>query len=199
MHKHNKNLKNRNLLSQIDRMLHSLNKGLIYRNSLLGFCAKLIALKPQASPYYQGKLLDNLLKNYPLKQNPTLRSLVVALPKLRFDNILPKFNFKVASLLVSLVCLIAFASGINPQNNQDASQKQVLTPAFTSKIVLGNPKTNLSQSTNKEGNTIDKFTSSSKRTIERGEFRIIQEDYGFKLIEYILPDGSTIKVIKGLL
>lgn len=183
MSQSNNNLQNRKLLLEINKMLSSKGKSSVYKNSLLGFCAKLISLKPQEPPYFRKILLRKLiLQAQNLKKNrpPSRVFKVLNSPCWQAPD------FRIASILISLVLIIALASIIKVNYLQLPTPNQTKeTPPYSG--YTPHPF-------DQKGDILHSLPNLSK-----GSSQILKENYGFKLIEYTLPDGSKIKILKGLL
>jgi len=181
-----RNLDNENLLSQIEKMLSKKGRTLIRKNSLLGFCARLITVTPKTPKNFGQKLFKALVRNHvnlnrkasPLKEN---------ISKIRQNPIPKPWALKTVPLAASFLLLIALATNNN--------LKQAWSRA------LNDQPSSVPQA-NQANNDLLGLNSNFLEVAElkkQGNYTILQENNGFQLIEYRLIDGSKIITIESIL
>ncbi len=181
-----RNLDNKDLLSQIEKMLSKKGRALIYKNSLLGFCARLITVTPKAPKNFGQKLFKALVSNH-INLNKEANLLKENVSKIRQNPIPKPWALKTIPLAASFLLLIALATNNN------------LKQAW-SRVLNGQP--NSVPQANQANNDLLDFNSNLLEVAElkkQGNYKIFQEDNGFQLVEYILIDGSKIITIESIL
>lgn len=115
-----------NFLKCLEQMLNQHNELLIKDNSILGFCAKLLTLKPMAEGNFKEELKNQLLDVYPKR------------PKRDFDLIFVNLAERTSwrfSLLVGGIALFFLALTTNQeQANQTAKLNKLINPENQAKI-----------------------------------------------------------------
>ncbi|MDD5626790.1 MAG: hypothetical protein PHW01_02135 [Patescibacteria group bacterium] len=180
---------NQSLLNEIEKMLSApQGRNHLKNNALLGFCARLIATRPEARDNYRQYLKQRLSALYPRKRKIDWKQKIAALRLLPLRQL---FTLRTASLCLSLILLIVLGV-INGQN--PLLQK-------TSEVSLS-PRTidNAALSETDRITPVKKtlFLTSEKINSEKN-YRVLKEYQEFKLIEYTLFDGSKIIAVKNIL
>ncbi|MFA4880760.1 MAG: hypothetical protein WC650_04030 [Candidatus Doudnabacteria bacterium] len=180
---------NQSLLNEIEKMLSApQGRDYLKNNALLGFCAQLIATRPEARDNYRQYLKQRLVALYPRKRKIDWKQ------KIAISRLLPLrqlFTFRTASLCLSLILLIVLGA-INGQNPllQRASEVS-LSPRTIDNAALS--ETDRITPVKK---TL--FLTSEKMNSERN-YRVLKKYQEFKLIEYTLFDGSKIIAVENIL
>lgn len=169
----------KNLLTEIEKMLGAKSGEYLKNNSLLGFCARLIAAKPEARSEFQKKLGRKLSREqkflFPtlyIKQ-PATFNLREKISRFRL-NLLPRLlTLRSLSAAASFTIIAVF--GLNEANHYLPPSGSVQeTPTIS----------------NLQPNA---FAS------ENQSQRVLKEDRALKLVEYTLFDGSKVIALENIL
>jgi len=182
----NYNPDNENLLSQIEKMLSKKGRSLIYKNSLLGFCAQLITTKPRAKKEFGQKLFKKLQKEqFALSQKTS--STKEALFRIKQELSFKPWILKAVPLLASLLLLISLASSDNLKESWASLLNGQLKPSAK---ILQKDNALL-----ESGSNLLEVAELKKQK----NYKVLKEHNGFQLIEYILLDGSKMIVVESIL
>ncbi|TSC52931.1 MAG: hypothetical protein CEO40_120 [Parcubacteria group bacterium LiPW_72] len=181
---------NQSLLNEIEKMLSApQGRDYLKNNALLGFCAQLIAMRPEARDNYRQYLKQRLVALYPRKRKIDWKQKIVVSRLLPLRQL---FTLRTGSLCLSLILLIVLGA-INGRNPllQRASEVSLspriidnAAPSETDRITAPLEKT--------------LFLTSEKMNSEKN-YRVLKEYQEFKLVEYTLFDGSKIIAVENIL
>jgi len=175
-----------NLLNAIEKMLNAKSGDYLQNNSLLGFCSRLMAAKPQARPKFQEKLGRKLSREqrflFPalyVKQ-PAAFNLREKIARFRL-TLLPRFlTWRNLSMAASFVIIATLA--LNKSNNYLSPSKLAETSGASREQKFLFPTNTF---------TIEKIQSQNAR--------VLKKDQAFQLVEYTLFDGSKIIALENIL
>ena len=182
---------NQSLLNEIEKMLSApQGRDYLKNNALLGFCAQLIATRPEARDSYRQYLKQRLVALYLQKQKKADWKQKIAISRLL--PLRQLFTLRTASLCLSLILLTVFGV-INGQN----SWRQRASGVSSSPKIIDNA---MLPEANRIAAPLEKTLSlTSEKMDSEKNYRVLKEDQEFKLIEYTLLDGSKIIAVENIL
>lgn len=206
----NNKLTNNRLIRDIDKMLSSEDDQMIVNNSILGFCAKLNSVKPKGDQNFRRDLFRKLIQKQQLTQDLSFTGRIklnlnenILKLRTRTRRLSPVFGFSLILIFFwiiyanflyitepslqndfnALSSIHINSSQLNKVKNHEKVSEANMGTAYLSRDLSFGSSTNIMEIHNlKKG----------------GNYRVLQEDKGFKLVEYTLNNGSIVTVVEGL-